>query len=88
MSDVLELSADTYQRLIELAQRERQTPEEVIRALLLDYENECYRQANERMFGQGLLTSLPTPQPIQEDDFEPESVPGKPLSEVIIEERR
>lgn len=88
MGNVLELSEDTYQRLIELAQRQRQTPEEIIRALLLDYENEQYRQANQRMFVQGVLTSLPTPQPVQEDDFEPESIPGKPLSEVIIEERR
>ena len=88
MGKVLELSEDTYQRLIELAQHQHRTAEEMIRAFILDYENEQYRQANEQMLAQGTLTSLPTTQPMQEDDFEPESIPGKPLSKIIVQERR
>ena len=88
MGKVLELSEDTYQLLMELARRQRRTPEEIIRALLLDYENEKYRQVNQQMLAQGLLIAFPTNQLLQADDFEPESIPGKPLSEIIIEERR
>jgi hypothetical protein len=88
MGKVLELSEDTYQLLLELGRRQHRTPEEIIRALLLDYENAKYRQVNQQMLAQATLTSVPTAQSMQVDDFEPESIPGKPLSELIIEERR
>lgn len=54
-------------------------PEEVIRVL---------EQANRQMLTQGVLASIPTSQPTDEDDFEPEAISGQPLSEIIIEERR
>ena len=88
MSKTLELSEDTYQRLIDMAQQQQCSPEEVIRTFLLEDESSQYRQANLRMMAQGILTSLPTEQPLLEDDVEPESLPGKLLSEIIIEERR
>lgn len=88
MGKVLELSEDTYQLLMELARRQHRTPEEMVRALLLDSENEKYRQVNQQMLARGMLTSVPTAQSMQVDDFEPESIPGKPLLELIIEERR
>ena len=88
MGKVLELSEDAYQLFLELARRQHRTPEEIIRALLLDYENEKYRQANQQMLARGMLTPVPTAQSMQVDDFEPESILGKPLSELIIEERR
>lgn len=88
MGKVLKLSDETYQRLVDLAQQQQRTPEEMIRAFLLKYENEQYRQANQQMFTQGILTALPTDRALREDEFEPESIPGKPLSEIIIEERR
>lgn len=88
MAKVLKLSDETYQRLVDLAQQQQQTPEEMIRAFLLKYENEQYRQANQQMLTQGILTALPTDRSLPEDEFEPESIPGKPLSEMIIEERR
>jgi predicted transcriptional regulator len=88
MGKILKLADDTYQRLMELARRQHRTPEEIIRALLLDYENAKYRQVNQQMLAQATLTSVPTAQSMQVNDFEPESIPGKPLSEIIIEERR
>jgi hypothetical protein len=88
MGKVLELADDTYQRLVELARQQHRTPEEMVRTLLLNYESESYRQVNQQMLAQGMLTSVPTAQSMQVDDFEPESIPGKPLSEIIIEERR
>jgi hypothetical protein len=88
MGQVLELSEDTYQLLMELAHSQHRSPEEVVRALLLDYETEKYRQVNQQMLAQGLLIALPTTHLLRADDFEPESIHGKPLSEIIIEERR
>jgi hypothetical protein len=88
MGKVLKLSDETYQRLVDLAQQQQRTPEEMIRAFLLKHENEQYRQANQQMLTQGILTALPTDRSLSEDEFEPESIPGKPLSEMIIEERR
>jgi hypothetical protein len=88
MSKVLNLSDGTYQQLVDLAQQQQRTPEEVIQAFLLTYEHEQYRQANQQMFTQGILTAVPTDRALSEDEFEPESIPGKPLSEMIIEERR
>jgi hypothetical protein len=88
MGKVLELADDIYQRLVELARRQHRTPEEMVRVLLLDYENEKYRQVNQQKLAQGMLMSVPTAQLMQVADFEPESIPGKPLSEIIIEERR
>jgi len=86
MGKVLELSEETHQRLVELARQQRRTPEEVIQEFLLDYESERYWRVNRQMLAQGILASLPTAQ--EEEDFEPESMPGRPLSEIIIEERR
>jgi hypothetical protein len=88
MSKTLELSEDTYQRLIDIAQQQQCTPEEVIRAFLLEDADSQYRQANLQMMAQVVLTSLPTEQPLLEEDAEPASLPGKSLSEIIIEERR
>ena len=88
MSKTLELSEDTYQRLIDIAQQQQCSPEEVIRTFLLEDEGSQYRQANQQMMAQGILTSLPTERPLLEADVEPESLPGKSLSEIIIEERR
>jgi hypothetical protein len=88
MGQVLELLEDTYQLLIELPHRQHRTPEEIVRALLLDYELEKYRQVNQRMLAQGLLIASLTTHLLRADDFEPESIPGKALSEIIIEERR
>jgi hypothetical protein len=88
MSKVLELSEETHHRLLELARQRRQTPEEIIRRFLIDYENAQYRQANQQMLAQGILASVPAAPSMGEDDFEPESMPGKSLSEIIIEDRR
>ena len=87
MGEMLELSEETHRRLMELAQQKHRTPEEVIREFLVSYENEQYQRANQQMLAQGILLSLPTTQPMEEDDFEPEPIPGEPLSEIILEER-
>jgi hypothetical protein len=48
---------------------------------------------HQQMVAEGLLEALPPLHPLDavdeaDDDFEPEAIPGKPLSEIILEERR
>jgi hypothetical protein len=88
MGKVLELSEETHRRLMELARQSHRTPEEVIREFLVRSENEQYQRANQQMLAQGILLSLPTAGPTEEDDFEPEPIPGELLSETILQERR
>jgi hypothetical protein len=42
------------------------------------------------MVAEGLLEKLPPLLPLdaEDEDFEPEIIPGKPLSEIILEDRR
>jgi hypothetical protein len=93
MGKVLELSEDTYYQLAALAQHQQRTLEEMVRLCLVAYEESRYRQAHQQMVAEGLLVSLPAPPLLpgeteEGDDFEPVEIPGKPLSEIILEERR
>jgi hypothetical protein len=89
MSTILNLSEETYQQLADLAQQQR-TLEEMLRICLVVYEEHCFQQAHRQMLADGLLLPLPMLGQAAEadDDFEPEPIPGKPLSEIILENRR
>ena len=87
MSQVLELSNDTYQQLTELAEQQHCTPEEMLRVCLAAYETAQYQRMHEQMAAEGLLVTMPTSPSLPDDDFEPEDIPGKPLSEIILEDR-
>jgi len=89
MSKVLELSDDTYQQLTDLAQQQQRTLEEMLRVCLATYEAARYERVHQQMIAEGLLAALPTrPLPPEVEDFDPEEIPGPPLSETIREERR
>jgi len=89
MSKVLEVSDDTYQQLTTLAQQQQRTPEEMLRVCLATYEAALYERVHHQMVAEGLLEALPTrPLPPDLEAFEPEAIPGPPLSETILEERR
>jgi hypothetical protein len=93
MSKMLELSEDTYHQLVALAQHQQRTLEEMLRLCLAAYEESQYQQAHQQMMSEGLLVSLPAPPLLpgateEGDNFEPVEIPGKPLSEIILEERR
>ncbi len=90
MSHTLELSDTTYQLLAELAEHQQRPLEEMLRICLLAHEERCYQQAHQQMLAEGLLLTLPTADQLAaaDDDFEPEPIPGKPLSEIILEDRR
>jgi hypothetical protein len=93
MSQVLELSDDTYQQLTDLAQRQRRPVEEMLRLCLAAYEEALYERAHKQMLADGVLVSLPAPPLLpgeteEDEDFEPLEIAGKPLSEIILEDRR
>jgi len=93
MGKVLELSEETYHQLADLAQHQQRTLEEMFRLCLAAYEEVQYQRADQQMVAEGLLVSLPAPPLLpgemeEDDDFEPVEIPGKPLSEIILEDRR
>jgi len=88
MGKVLELSDETYQQLVDLAQQQR-TLEEMLRVCLATYEAARYERVHQQMIAEGLLAALPTrPLPPEVEAFDPEEIPGPPLSETIREERQ
>ncbi len=89
MGKTLELSEETYKQLVDLAQQQQRTPEEMLRLCLATYEASHYEQVHRQMMEEGLLDALPTrPLPSDIEAFEPEEIPGPPLSDTIVEERR
>jgi len=90
MGKVLEVSEETYQQLTALAEPQHRTPEAMLRLCLLAYEQYQYHLVHQDMVAEGLLEAIPLLLPLdaEDDDFEPEVIPGKPLSEIILEERR
>jgi hypothetical protein len=89
MTKVLELSDETYQQLADLAQQQQRTPEEMLRVCLATYEAALYERVHQEMVAERVLEALPTrPLPPDLEDFEPEEIPGRPLSEILLEDRR
>jgi len=93
MGKVLELSEETYHQLDDLAQRQQRPVEEMLRLCLAAYEEALYQRAHQQMVAEGILVSLPAPPLLpgemeEDDDFEPVEIPGKPFSEIILEDRR
>ena len=67
--------------------------EEMLRLCLAAYEEALYERAHQQMLADGVLVSMPAPPLLpgeteEGDDFEPVELPGKPLSEIILEDRR
>jgi hypothetical protein len=92
MGTVLELSEETYQQLADLAQRQQRTVEDMLRLCLAAYEEALYERAHQQMLADGVLVAMSAPPLLpgetEEDDVEPVELPGKPLSEIILEDRR
>lgn len=93
MGKVLELSEETYHQLTDLAERQRRPVEDMLRLCLVAYEETLYERAHQQMLADGVLVSMPAPPLLpgeteEDDDVEPVELPGKPLSEIILEDRR
>ena len=88
MGKVLELSKETYERLLALAQQRACTPEELLHTWLVDAEQAQYYHANRQMLAQGILASMPRTPGSTEAAFTPVKIPGPPLSRTILDDRR
>jgi hypothetical protein len=88
MGQMLALSEDTYERLLALAQQHACTPEEFLRTLLVNAEQAQYYHANQQMLAQGILASIPRTPDGTEAAFTPVELPGPPLSQTILDDRR
>jgi hypothetical protein len=88
MGKMLELSEDTYERLLVLAQQRQCTLEELIHTFLVDSEQAWYYHANQQMRAQGILASIPRAPCGSEAAFTPVEIPGPPLSRTILDDRR
>ncbi len=88
MSITIDLPEEVYERLEKQAQREGRTVPEVIARLIEEIEAAHLSAVVRQMQTEGLFAAPPAePQPAP-TDFQPIQALGKPLSEVIIEERR
>jgi hypothetical protein len=90
---MLELSEETSQQLATLAAYQQRPLEEMLRLCLRAYEQYQYHLVHQQMVAEELLEALPPLRALgaadeADDDFEPEVIPGKPLSEIMLEERR
>jgi hypothetical protein len=92
MGKVLELSEDTYHQLTDLAQRQHRPLDEMLRLCLAAYEEALDARAHQQMLADGVLVSMPAPPMLpgehEDEDEAPVELPGTPLSEIILEERR
>ena len=88
MSKTVELPNDVYTQLEHQASLRGLTLPQLIAELVYEDEKARMMIAIERMQRKGLLLTPFSSTPSAPTDFEPVAVRGKPLSEVIIEERR
>lgn len=87
MSKTIGLRDDLYEKLERQAKMQNTTVEQIIENLTQEVEAAYLAAAIDRMKAAGVIItfdSIDTPAPI---NFQPITVQGKPVSEVIIEER-
>jgi predicted CopG family antitoxin len=88
MTQTIELPIEVYERLEKQAQANGLTVAEVIAQLVEEIEAAHLSAVVRQMQAEGLFAKPPAEPPPAPIDFQPIQVLGKPLSEVIIEERR
>ncbi len=88
MTQTIELPTEIYEKLEKQAQANGLTVAEVIARLVEEIEAAHLSAVIRQMQAEGLFAEAPADIPPAPADFQPIQVLGKPLSEVIIEERR
>ena len=88
MSRTIEIPDEVYAQLEQQASRRGVTLPQIIVELVLADEQARMAAAIERLRTKGVLLTPSSSAPPTPPDFAPLQVQGKPLSEVIIEERR
>jgi hypothetical protein len=87
VSVTIDLPDEVYERLEKQAQSHGQTIPEVIARLIEEIEAAHWSAVVRQMQAEGIFAEPPVEPPPAPPDFQPIRVQGKPLSEVIIEER-
>ena len=88
MSITIDLPGEVYQRLEKQAQLCGATVAETVAQLLEEAQAARLNAFWERLEAKGVVAKRKPVLPTSAAPFQPIQVPGKPLSEVIIEERR
>lgn len=88
MSKTISIPDEVYARLEQQARARGSTLPQIIAELVQEAEKAPLAVALERMRAKGILLVAPWSAQPTPTDFKPIAVQGKPLSEVIIEERR
>jgi hypothetical protein len=88
MSVTIDLPNEVYARLEKQAQVNSQTVPEIIARLVEEMEAAHLSAVVRQMQAEGLFAEPPVAPPPSPTDFQPIQALGKPLSEVIIEDRR
>lgn len=88
MTQTIELPTEVYEKLERQGQANGLTVAEVIARLVEEIEAAHLSAVVRQMQAEGLFAEPPPTSPPAPADFQPIQVLGKPLSEVIIEERR
>jgi predicted CopG family antitoxin len=88
MNITIDLSNEVYERLEKLAQLRGVTVSEAIAQLLEEVETAHRQAVFEQMRAEGILLPKKPARPGDRASFEPIEVRGRPVSEILIEERR
>jgi hypothetical protein len=88
MSIAIDLPNEVYERLEKQAQARGTTIAEAVAQALEEAEAARVNAFWERLETKGLVAKRKPAPPVDAEPFQPIQVQGKPLSEVIIEERR
>lgn len=88
MTITIDLPAEVQQRLEQQARLRRTTLSEAIAQLLEESEVSRINEFWEKLEAEGRVAKRKPALPTSDEPFQPIQVQGKPLSEVILEERR
>lgn len=88
MSVTIDLPNEVYERLEKQAQARGTSAVEAIARLIEEIDAARLSSVVRQMQMEGLFAETPIRVPLMPVDFQPIVVQGKPLSELIIEERR
>lgn len=88
MTITIDLSEEVHQRLEKHAQLRGATVSEAVAQLLEEAQAARVKAFWERLEAEGVVAKRKPAPPSADEPFQPIRVQGKPLSEVIIEERR
>jgi hypothetical protein len=84
---VIEISQETYDRLDAQARTRGESIERFLDYLVQEFDKLRERLFIEHLRAKGMIVSFPPSKITVPPDFEPVPVKGKPVSEIIIEDR-